>query len=145
MLVHLQPIVHYNRQMTNITAGLCESSSWVPSFNQMHKCLEFREHIVCITCLIKHLRKMNRFHKFLLCAANTSLFRHGCSNMKRQDNDPKKITVPDTQLWKKWYLWLYEVKISTEHFVSDNSFRLREHYYLKILTSTEKKRLVYRG
>ena len=66
---------------------------------QMHKSLrrllKFRVYSVCITGMIKHLRNINQFHNFLLCA-HTSFFRHGCSNMKREDNDLKKIMVPDT-------------------------------------------------
>ena len=66
---------------------------------QMHKSsrrlLKFREYGVCVTGMIKHLRNINQFHNFLLCAY-TGLFGHGCSNMKREDNDLKKITVPDT-------------------------------------------------
>ena len=66
---------------------------------QMHKSSrrlsKFRVYGVCITGMIKHLRNINQFHNFLLCAY-TGLFGRGCSNMKREDNDLKKITVPDT-------------------------------------------------
>ena len=112
-LWHLRHWLQYWKLRTWIHDNLCyltinfdtgQHSQFLQCFESNAEMLEIRiprTYIVCITCLIKHLRNMNRFHNFLLCAAYTSLFRHGCSNMKRQDNDPKKITVQIPNFDKK--------------------------------------------
>ena len=73
----------------------------------MHKCsrrlLKFREHSVCITRMIKHLRNINQFHNFLLCAY-TGLFRHGCSKYEKRRQWPDEdysARYPTTTLREK--------------------------------------------